>query len=292
MSDAAVNQEQSAFWNATPGTKWVDYQAQLDQQLRSLGDAMLAAADIRLGQRVLDVGCGCGATALEAAAMVGAAGAVTGVDISAPMLARARELARQQGLSRDDLGQVTFVAADAQTDALGQAVYDRVISRFGVMFFDDPVVAFKNMRTALATAGKLAFVCWRGIQENPWMNEPMKAAASHVTLPPPPAPDAPGPLSFADSERVRRILRAAGFGAIRITPCDLNCAMVGGNDLDACVDFMFNIGPLSRIILGTEVDEAAQINIRRAVRDELLPYMTPGGLVMPAAAWIVSAVNA
>jgi ubiquinone/menaquinone biosynthesis C-methylase UbiE len=124
MSAQLTNADQIAFWNAKAGSKWVEYQTQLDQQIGVLGDAMLSAAKLGTGQRVLDIGCGCGATALQAAAMVGASGAVTGVDVSAPMLERARARARQAGLSR-----VSFLEADAQTDSLGTALYDRVISR-------------------------------------------------------------------------------------------------------------------------------------------------------------------
>ncbi len=283
----AANQDQVAFWNANAGAQWVGYQQQLDHQLGVLGEAMLAIADLRQGQRVLDIGCGCGATSLQAAAKVGATGGVTGVDVSVPMLAHARERAQQ--VVAGTSGHTDFVVADAQTDALGQGVFDRAISRFGVMFFADPVIAFKNIRAALKADGRLAFVCWRGMAENPWLSEPMQAAARHVALPPPPPADAPGPLAFADPARVRRILDQAGFGAIDIAPGDFACPMVGGRDIDACVDFMFSVGPLSRIILGTDVADSAKASIRADVRDILLPYMTPAGLVMPAAVWLVSA---
>lgn len=284
---STANQDQIAFWNANAGAQWVGYQRQLDHQLGVLGEAMLALADIRPGQRVLDIGCGCGQTSLQAATLVGAGGSVTGVDVSVPMLAHARERARQTAAGA--AGHADFVVADAQTDPLGNAVFDRAISRFGVMFFADPVVAFTNIRTALKADGRVAFVCWRGMADNPWLSEPMRAAARHVPLPPPPPPDAPGPLAFADPARVRRILGDAGFGAIDIAPGDFECPMVGGRDIDACVDFMFSVGPLSRIILGTDVADAAKASIRADVRDILLAYMTPAGLVMPAAVWLVSA---
>lgn len=282
-----ANQDQIAFWNAHAGAQWVSYQRQLDNQLGMLGEAMLAIADIRPGQRVLDIGCGCGQTSLQAAALVGASGSVTGVDVSVPMLAHAQERARQAAAGA--AGRADFLVADAQTDALGEGVFDRAISRFGVMFFADPVMAFKNIRSALQADGRLAFVCWRGMAENPWLAEPMQAAARHVALPPPPPADAPGPLAFADPARVRRILGDAGFDAIDIAPGDFECPMVGGRDIDACVDFMFSVGPLSRIILGTDVADAAKASIRADVRDILRPYMTPAGLVMPAAVWLVSA---
>jgi SAM-dependent methyltransferase len=285
MSDQATNADQIAFWNAKAGSKWVEYQMQLDRQIGVLGDAMLRAAGLGAGHRVLDVGCGCGATALQAAAMVGTSGTVTGVDVSAPMLARAR--ARQGGLS-----QVQFVEADVQADALGAALYDRVISRFGVMFFTDPVAAFRNVRAAMAPAGRLAFVCWRGADENPWMSEPVKVAAQHVELPPAPPADAPGPMSFADPERVRRILNAASLAAIEIVKHDAPCVIGGGGDLDTCVDFLFNVGPLSRALMSADFNEQSKAAIRASVCDVLRPYLTPTGVVMPCAVWIVTASNA
>lgn len=287
MSAQATNADQIAFWNAKAGSKWVEYQAQLDQQIGVLGDAMLGAAGLGTGHRVLDIGCGCGATALQAAAMTGASGTVTGVDVSAPMLERARARARQAGLS-----QVSFMQADAQADSLGAVLYDRVISRFGVMFFTDPVAAFRNIRAVMAPGGRLAFVCWRGADENPWMSEPVKAAARHVALPPAPPADAPGPMAFADPARVRRILDEAGLSGIDIQKHDAPCVIGGGGDLDACVDFLFNVGPLSRALMSADFNEQNKAAIRASVCDVLKPYLTSAGVVMPCAVWIVTASNA
>ncbi|MBI2784742.1 MAG: class I SAM-dependent methyltransferase [Gammaproteobacteria bacterium] len=289
MSTQVTNADQIAFWNAKAGSKWVEYQTQLDRQIGGLGDAMLRAAELGAGHRVLDVGCGCGATALQAAEHVGASGTVTGVDVSAPMLARARARARA---SQGGLSQVNFVEADVQADALGAALYDRVISRFGVMFFTDPVAAFRNIRAAMAPAGRLAFVCWRGADENPWMSEPVNAAARHVALPPAPPADAPGPMAFADPERVRRILDAAGLSRIDIQKHDAPCVIGGGGDLDSCVDFLFNVGPLSRALMSADFNEQSKAAIRASVCDVLRPYLTPTGVVMPCAVWIVTANNA
>lgn len=286
MSTSATNADQIAFWNAKAGSKWVEYQAQLDLQIGVLGDAMLSAAELGAGQRVLDIGCGCGATALQAAAMVGASGTVTGVDVSAPMLERARARARQAGA-----GRVSFLEADAQTDSLGTALYERVISRFGVMFFTDPVAAFGNIRAVMAPGGRLAFVCWRGADENPWMSEPVEAAARHVELPPAPPADAPGPMAFADPERVRRILSAAGLSGIDVQKHDAPCVIGGGGDLDTCVDFLFNVGPLSRALMSADFNERSKAAIRASVGEVLKPYLTSAGVVMPCAVWIVTARN-
>src|SRR5262249_6517301 len=149
-------------------------------------------------ERVLDVGCGTGQTSIELARRAGPGGAVTGIDISAPMLARARARAADAGART-----VTFLDADAQTHRFDPASLDVCFSRFGIMFFAAPDAAFANLRSALRPAGRLAFVCWQSMRDNPWMLVPLMAAAAHITLPPPPAPDAPGPFSFADADRVR-----------------------------------------------------------------------------------------
>jgi SAM-dependent methyltransferase len=287
MSDQPTNEDQIAFWNAKAGNKWVEYQEQLDRQIGGLGDAMLGTSGLGTGHRVLDIGCGCGATSLQAATMVGASGAVTGVDVSAPMLERARARARQGSLS-----QVSFLEADVQAASLGTALYDRVISRFGVMFFIDPVTAFRNVRAAMVPGGRLAFVCWRGTDENPWMGEPLNAAARHVELPPASPADTPGPMAFADPERVRRILNAAGLSAVEILKHDAPCVIGGGGDLDTCVDFLFNVGPLSRALMSADFNEQSKAAIRASVCDVLRPYLTPTGVVMPCAVWIVTASNA
>src|SRR5512145_2332607 len=237
MSDA--NAEQRSYWNEQAGPVWVANQERLDQQIRPHGELALAALAPARGERVLDLGCGCGETALALAQRVGAKGFVLGVDLSEPMLARARQRAAAAGL-----GQLEFLAADAQTAALGEARFDAAFSRFGVMFFAAPEVAFGNVRRALVPGGRIAFVCWRPVSENAWVLVPMQAAAPlFPSLPAPPPPDAPGPFSFGDAGRVRRILEAAGFEDIQIEPADL--AMTpGGGDLDAAAEIFLDVGPL------------------------------------------------
>jgi len=171
-------------------------------------------------------------------------------------------------------------------------LYDHVISRFGVMFFTDPVAAFRNIRAGMAPGGRLAFVCWRGADENPWMSEPVKVAARHVALPPAPPAEAPGPMAFADPERVLRILNAAGLSSIDIQKHDAPCVIGGGGDLDACVDFLFNVGPLSRALMSADFNEQSKAAIRASVCDVLKPYLTSAGVVMSCAVWIVTASNA
>src|ERR1700722_16858165 len=188
------NAAQIAYWNETAGPSWVAMQDDLDRELRELGLAAMAALAPRAEERLIDIGCGCGATTLELARRVGPGGGVLGVDISAPMLGVARERAAAEGLA-----QAGFLPVDG------------AFSRFGVMFFEDPVAAFANIRAAVSPRGRLAFVCWRALAENPWMTVPMAAILPLLPAPPPAqTPGAPGPFAFADRDRLFAILRDAG----------------------------------------------------------------------------------
>lgn len=274
-----MSQEQAAAWNEGAGRAWVARQEQLDAQLEPLGEAAIAALAPAPGDRVIDVGCGAGATTLALAGRVGP-GSVLGVDVSAPLVARARERAR--GVSN-----VRFELADAQTFALEPSSFDAVFSRFGVMFFGDPVVAFRNVRAALRPSGRLAFVCWRDYAENPSFSLPIEAARSLLSSAPEAAPShAPGPFAFADGARVRSILEAAGFAHVEVAPRDGD-VVFGGGDLDGAVDLAFHVGPLSRA--AADLDDALRDRIRAAVRDELAKHLGPRGVTVPAATWVVTA---
>src|ERR1041385_2284128 len=200
------NAQQITYWNDTAAPKWIRYQNELDTQIRSLGERTIDRAAVGAGERVLDVGCGCGGTTMEVARPGGANGSVVGIDISTPMLEVAARRMREAGLANVELRN-----ADAETHELAPEDFDAVVSRFGVMFFADPVRAFTNLRRALRRNGRLAFVCWQPLAYNPWMAVPTKAAASEIAFPPPPPPHAPGPFAFADADRVERILPEAGF---------------------------------------------------------------------------------
>jgi SAM-dependent methyltransferase len=277
------NAEQIAYWNEQAGAQWVAREALLDEQIAPLGRAAMDRAGVAAGERVLDVGCGCGHTTLELAERVGPSGGVTGLDISTPMLERARERARERGL-----GNVGFVNADAQVTRLDPAGFSLVYSRFGVMFFADPKAAFANLRASLAPGGRVSFVCWQEVARNPWMAVPLRAAAQQVTLPAPPPPDAPGPNSFADPNRVRGILAGAGFGEIAIEPLEGKLAVGGSRaSLEQVVEFALQIGPMARALRDTPRDGIPQV--AAAVREALSPHMTPHGVMLGYAAWIVSA---
>jgi SAM-dependent methyltransferase len=282
MTDAGANQTQIEYWNDKSGGKWVRHQETLDRQIGPHGATVIQATAIKPGEAVLDVGCGCGGTTFEIAREVGPEGRVTGLDISAPMLARARERASAQALTH-----VEFLQGDAQVFDLPTATYDAAVSRFGIMFFDDPVAAFSNIRRALKPGGRLAFACWRPPQENPWVMLPMMEASKHVAMPPAPEPGEPGPFAFGDRLRVKRILSDAGFDAIAVEKLDVTMALGPSADLDESVDFMFEIGPMSRLV--AEIDEPTHAKLRTAIRGVLEQFHGEQGVTMPSAAWVVTA---
>jgi SAM-dependent methyltransferase len=275
------NAEQVKYWNEQ-GEKWVALQEVVDGQIGPLGERLMDEVAIASGECVLDVGCGCGATTLELARRVAPTGAVVGIDISMPMLARAEERARAA-----DVTNVRFTLGDAQMHAFDAGAFDVVFSRFGIMFFTHPDAAFANLRGALRCGGRLGFICWRSLQENPWLLVPLMAVAQHVPLPDPPAPGAPGPFALADGTRVRDLLTRAGFHAIAIEPFS-DTIGVGGGDLDRAVEIMLQLGPAGAALrqASTEPHRALVASVRAA----LAPYHTPeAGVRLPAAAWLVTA---
>jgi SAM-dependent methyltransferase len=284
MTDA--NSEQRSYWNQQVGPVWVAYQERLDRQIGPHGERALAALAAKPGERILDLGCGCGDSSLSLAERVAPSGQVLGLDLSEPMLVRARERAAAAGLAN-----VSFRAADAQTAALEPASFDAAFSRFGVMFFADPVAAFGNVWGTLRPGGRLAFVCWRPVAENDWVLVPMAAAAPHLPLPPPAAPDAPGPFSFGAAERVRRILEAAGFEAIRIEPAELPMAP-GGGDLDEAADTFLEVGPVASALRAMKADDSLREKVRLAVRASFEPHQRAGRVELGSAIWLVQARRA
>jgi len=279
-----INAQQINDWNGRTGEKWVRFQDRLDAMLAPMGEAVIKAAAIAPGESVLDIGCGCGDTSLTAAAIVGASGRVLGLDISQPMVARARERAQQAGLP------AAFTVADAATHDFTGANYDLLLSRFGVMFFDEPGSAFANMRKGLKSGGRLAFVCWRTATENAWASAPMLAAMPFLPPMEPGLPGAPGPFAFADKSRIEQILKNAGFSAISIAAYDHKLplgASAHGDPLDEALVQAMEIGPLGRMLSG--LPDETRAKARAAVRDELARHVTPQGVMLAGAVWIVTA---
>jgi len=285
LEPAGPNAEQIRYWNETAGPKWIAFQRLLDAQLGPLGRRTMDRAEVAAGDRVLDVGCGCGDTTLELARRVGPEGLVVGVDVSAGMVAHGAEMAREACLAN-----VRFENADAQTHRVPRAEFDLVYSRFGIMFFADPAAAFANLRAALRPGGRLGFLCWQALGENPWLAVPLAAAARHLALPPRPAPDAPGPFSFADPERVRGILARAGFDRVMLEGVREPLTLGGGATVDQAVEFLLEgVGPTSAALRAA--DPAVRPAVAAAVRAALVPFETSGGVRMGSAAWIVTGVN-
>jgi len=282
LAPEGPNTEQIQYWNETAGPKWVALQALIDDQIRPLGELAIERAAPQPGERVADVGCGCGDSTLELARRVGPDGSVLGLDLSAPMLERARQRAHDRGLSI-----AHFAHADAQTHAFTPDRFDLVFSRFGVMFFAHPEDAFSNLRGGLRAGGRLAFVCWQALAENPWMAVPLMAAVPHLPPMSPPAPGAPGPFAFAEPEHVSRILTGAGFTDVGFEDVRRPLRVGGGGDLDQTVDFLLQMGPTSRAL--READPALVPIVTASIREALQPFYRDDGVRMPSAAWIVTA---
>jgi SAM-dependent methyltransferase len=280
------NAEQVRHWNEVAGPRWVLFQERLDRELAVFAEAVFERAKPAAGEAALDVGCGCGATTLELGRRVGAKGRALGVDVSRPMLECARGRAAAAGAA-----QVAFLEADAQTAVLEPAAFDLLVSRFGVMFFTDPTAAFANLRRALRPGGRVTFVCWQKIADNPWLLVPLGAVAQELPLPAPPPPDAPGPFAFADAERVRGLLERAGYGGVAFE--DLRLAVsFGGGTLDEAVEFALEVGPASAALREANVGPDVRARVVGAVRAALEPFAAESGVVrLASAAWLVSARN-
>jgi SAM-dependent methyltransferase len=193
--------------------------------------AALQALSPAASEKIVDIGCGCEDTTLDLSVRVGPTGRVVGVDISVPMLETARRRTPPKSPARPE-----FRRLDAQSGYLGRELFDAAFSRFGVMFFSDPVAAFENIRASLKPGGRLVFVCWRSLAANPWMNEPLEAARPYLPHAPETDQAAPGPFAFADAARVRSILEAAGYRSVTIQPFD---ARIGGAGLEQSVKLSF-----------------------------------------------------
>jgi ubiquinone/menaquinone biosynthesis C-methylase UbiE len=266
------------FWNGSAGARWVREQARLDRAFTPIQNEALRVAHAEPRERVLDVGCGCGASTAALAESVGVSGSVVGVDISAPMLGVARQRLEAQS-------QASFLETDAAR-ATFTAPFDLVFSRFGVMFFDDRVAAFSNLRRALAPRGRLCFVCWQSRDENPWYSRPLAAVAPFLGTVPETPDTEPGPFAFADRDGVLHMLAAAGFTdtAARSfeTPIEFS-----SNGLDEAVTFAIAAGPIARLML--EASDELVGRTRAALEVALSPHLTQGRVALPASVWIVTA---
>jgi len=279
-SAQAFNEDQRQRWNGIDGEYWVSNQDRLDRTLAPVTGPLLEFAAPRTGSTVIDVGCGCGATTVEIARAVGPAGRVVGIDLSSGMLAVAAERLRKFASAACLLG-------DAAALPLSDLGAELIVSRFGVMFFGDPMAAFANLRTGLAAGGRLRFACWRPIGENPWLQIPLHAVYEHAPRLPKPDPEEPGPFAFADPARVTRILTAAGFTAPSFTPLDIEMDIAAGGTLEDAVFQSSAMGPAKRALADQPDDiRAAALE---SIRHALTPYASAAGVKLPGAVWLVAA---
>jgi SAM-dependent methyltransferase len=270
------NEQMAAAWNGVSGRAWVDEQQLLDRTYESI-EKTLADEAVAFGARqVLDFGCGSGATTLAVARALRSGGLATGIDISAPLIDVARARAQRAG------SPAQFVCADAQTHRFEPASFDLAISRFGVMFFDDPVAAFKNLRRGATDDARLRLVVFRSISENPFMTTAERAAAPMLPNLPPRKPDAPGQFAFADERRVRRILEDAGWLQVGFAPVDIACSFPAA-DLER---FFTRLGPLGQVL--RDSDEATRQRVIHDVRAAFETYVRDGEVRFTSACWMIS----
>ncbi|MBV8914413.1 MAG: class I SAM-dependent methyltransferase [Acetobacteraceae bacterium] len=285
MSEAAPVIDQVEFWNGDVGQKWAANQERMDGAFTPLTKFLIDHAQAGPGEHVLDVGCGAGFVSLELARLVGRSGHVLAVDISRPLLERAR--ARDAAQTGPDRARIEWREADAGTFAFERGGFDLIVSRFGTMFFADPVAAFANLRGALRPGGRLAMLCWRTMPENDWVSVPRTAILNVLPPPPPVPPEAPGPFAFADAARVGAILARSGWTGIRSHLID--GALDLGADPEERARFVTELGPASALL--RDVPGDLRSRALASVRAALAGRFAAGDLATRAACWVYTARN-
>jgi len=281
-----VNSGMRDYWNDAGGRMWVNYQDIIEVGMSPFGIKAMDELGIVPDQRVLDIGCGCGDTTIELSRRVGNDGYVLGVDISEKIISSANkkvELKKQNN--------VDFKCIDAQIYDFGKESFDIIFSRFGVMFFDDPVAAFSNLRASLRSNGRIVFVCWQPVKVIEWISLPLEIISRHIELPPPPPPqpEAPGGFSFGDANRVEKILRSAGYSDINIEP--YNTKINIGKSLDEAQTFLTHIGPAGTILDNPDIDSEVRMRFIADLHNTLKAHQTEKGVSLGAATWLVTASN-
>ena len=277
-----VNKNQKDFWSGKGGDIWVERQNAMDTMLSPLGEAALNKLNFNEEENVLDIGCGCGHTTLNIAKRIGSSGNVTGLDISEPMLKRAKESAVEMSITN-----TSFKCVDVQTEDLGDQIYSAAFSRFGVMFFEDSIAAFKNINKSLISGGYLSFVCWQSPAVNPWQSLFIQEVKKFLDLPSPP-PRSPGPFAFMESEYVSSILEESKFQDITIEGHEAEVNMFSGRSLSDSVKDYISINPVVTQML-KESSENQIAEIVNSGIEAFSPYYSEKGLIFPSATWLVTA---
>jgi ubiquinone/menaquinone biosynthesis C-methylase UbiE len=279
MEDKNIKQKQ--FWSGAGGDVWVDKQREMDIMLNPLGERVIQGLDLKEETKILDIGCGCGATTLEIAKIVNQ-GEVIGVDISEPMLERATQTASDMALTN-----ISYQVKDVQVDEMPNKYFDIAFSRFGVMFFEDPFEAFNNINHSLKDDGQLSFVCWQHASLNPWQSLSIQVIKEFLDLPAPP-PKSPGPFAFEDKSYIEEILNASGFRDIEIKDNQEDIVMFSGKSIrEACEDYL-TINPVVTEMLKNSPSELRE-EILEALIGKFSDYHKDDGLLFPSATWVVSA---
>ena len=279
MEDKNIKQKQ--FWSGAGGDVWVDKQREMDIMLNPLGERVIQGLDLKEETKILDIGCGCGATTLEIAKLVNQ-GEVIGVDISEPMLERATQTASDMALTN-----ISYQVKDVQVDEMPNKYFDIAFSRFGVMFFEDPFEAFKNINHSLKDDGQLSFVCWQHASLNPWQSLSIQVIKEFLDLPAP-APKSPGPFAFEDKSYINEILTESGFRDIEIKDNQEDIVMFSGKSIrEACEDYL-TINPVVTEMLKNSPTELRE-EILEALIGKFSDFHNNEGLLFPSATWIVTA---
>jgi SAM-dependent methyltransferase len=279
--NTGANAAQQEYWNTVAGPRWVGLGGFVERRVRAVNDLLLARSAVAPGERVLEIGCGTAAATVPFAEAVGERGQVVGVDISEPMLAGARQRIAESGLRN-----ISLLQADAQTHRFEPNYFDLITSRFGVMFFADPVAAFSNLLPAARPGGRLCFACWASLADNRHWLIPYEVIVRHLGPPAPKPPREPGPMAFSDPDYVRSFLGTAGFDAIEIhreTP-----DIVGSTPKEEA-EHAYIMGPSGRLIDEKKPDEAVRETIRREMTQAFAALARGGEMVLPSTVFLVTA---
>ncbi|WP_396330781.1 class I SAM-dependent methyltransferase [Burkholderia anthina] len=277
METHQPNEAQSALWNGPSGLAWVDARASLDRMFEPFETRLADAAAASSARSVLDVGCGTGAVTRAIARRLGEHAHCTGIDISARMIAAAQDRAERDGI------RAGFMCADAQTHAFARDRFDLIVSRFGVMFFDDPVRAFANLRHAARENAQLRFIAWRSAADNPFMTTAERAAAPLLPNLPARQPGAPGQFAFGDRQRIASVLSDSGWADVEIEPVDMACAL----PVRALDDYIARMGPVGLAL--RDVDDVTRRRVTDTIRAAFDRYVQGADVRFDAACWLVTA---
>jgi SAM-dependent methyltransferase len=279
MASEIVNVDQAEAWDGPEGAHWAAHHARFDATIGPHHRVLMPAAALAPGERVLDIGCGNGLTSRDAARAVGPTGSVTGVDLSGPMLARAEQLTKEEGLDN-----VRFEQGDAQVHRFEPGAYDVAMSRFGVMFFLDPVAAFTNIASALRPGGRLAMLVWQSVAANEWVSAMRDALAVGRAMPEPP-PGAPHPFSLADTDRARGILTDAGFSDVSFAASEQR--WYAGSDVEDTFGFVTGLMVIQFMV--KDLDDATRARAFDNLRATFADHQTDDGVIFDSASWVITA---